>query len=50
DKPPSLSLYRTVHEIFTSYDSSFNSFKGILFLVESLRPSSTSSRRLTKTN
>ncbi|KAG6698917.1 hypothetical protein I3842_08G043600 [Carya illinoinensis] len=27
DKSPLLPLYRTVHEIFTSYGSSFNSFK-----------------------
>ena len=29
DKSPLLSLYRTVHEIFTSYGSSFNSFEFI---------------------
>lgn len=29
DKSPLLSLYRTVHEIFTSYGSSFNSFEVI---------------------
>jgi hypothetical protein len=28
DKSPLLSLYRTVHEIFTSYGSSVNSFEG----------------------
>jgi hypothetical protein len=27
DKSPLLPLYRTVHEIFTSYGSSFNSFE-----------------------
>lgn len=29
DKSPLLPLYRTVHEIFTSYGSSFNSFEVI---------------------
>lgn len=29
DKSPLLPLYRTVHEIFTSYGSSFNSFEFI---------------------
>ncbi|KAF4399809.1 hypothetical protein G4B88_021023 [Cannabis sativa] len=29
DKPPLLPLYRTVHEIFISYGSSFNSFEVI---------------------
>ena len=38
DKSPLLSLYRTVHEIFTSYGSSFNSFEGILFLVRESPP------------
>ncbi|PVH38366.1 hypothetical protein PAHAL_5G244100 [Panicum hallii] len=33
-----LSLYRTVHEIFTSYGSSFNYFEGILFLVRESPP------------
>lgn len=35
DKSPLLSLYRTVHEIFTSYGSSFNSFEVIFFVRES---------------
>ncbi|KAJ0110928.1 hypothetical protein Patl1_01235 [Pistacia atlantica] len=30
DKSPLLPLYRTVHEIFTSYGSSFNSLKSLL--------------------
>jgi len=52
DKSPLLPLYRTVHEIFTSYGSSFNSFEviGSLPLFENLLPSSTPSRRVTRTN
>jgi len=54
DKSPLLSLYRTVHEIFTSYGSSFNSFEviGSFSSFENLLPSSTPSRRVrvTKTN
>ena len=52
DKSPLLSLYRTVHEIFTSYGSSFNSFEviGPFSSVEKLLPSSTQSRRVTRTN
>ncbi|KAK8939705.1 hypothetical protein KSP40_PGU004614 [Platanthera guangdongensis] len=43
DKSLLLSLYRTVHEIFTSYDSSFNSFEviGSFSSFENLLPSST---------
>ena len=52
DKSPLLPLYRTVHEIFTSYGSSFNSFEviGPFSSVEKLLPSSTQSRRVTRTN
>ena len=52
DKSPLLPLYRTVHEIFTSYGSSFNSFEviGSLPSFENLLPSSTPSRRVTRTN
>ena len=52
DKSPLLPLYRTVHEIFTSYGSSFNSFEviGSFFLFENLFPSSTPFRRVTRTN
>lgn len=52
DKPPLLPLYRTVHEIFTSYGSSFNSFEfiGSLSAFENPLPSSTPSRRVTRTN
>ena len=52
DKSPLLSLYRTVHEIFTSYGSSFNSFEviGSFSSFENLLPSSTPSRRVTNTN
>ena len=47
DKSPLLPLYRTVHEIFTSYGSSFNSFEviGSFSLFENLFPSSTPFRR-----
>ncbi|KAL4304612.1 hypothetical protein GQ457_10G009360 [Hibiscus cannabinus] len=47
DKSSLLSLYKTVHEIFTSYDSSFNSFEviGSFSSFENLLPSSTLSRR-----
>lgn len=54
DKSPLLPLYRTVHEIFTSYGSSFNFFWShwIRFLVrfENLSPSSIPFRRVTRTN
>ena len=52
DKSPLLPLYRTVHEIFTSYGSSFNSFEDIesFSLFENLFPSSTPFRRVTRTN
>ena len=52
DKPPLLPLYRTVHEIFTSYGSSFNSFEfiGSFSASENPLPSSTLSRRVTRTN
>ena len=52
DKSPFLSLYRTVHEIFTSYGSSFNSFEviGSFSSFENLFPSSTPFRRVTRTN
>jgi len=52
DKSPLLSLYRTVHEIFTSYGSSFNPFEviGSFSSLENLLPYSTPSRRVTKTN
>ena len=52
DKSPLLSLYRTVHEIFTSYGSSFNSFEviGSFSSFENLLPSSIPSRRVTGTN
>jgi hypothetical protein len=45
DKSPLLPLYRTVHEIFTSYSSSFNFFEviGPFSSVEKLLPSSTQS-------
>lgn len=51
DKPPLLPLYRTVHEIFTSYGSSFNSFEfiGSFSALENPLPSSTLSRRVTRT-
>ena len=50
DKSPLLSLYRTVHEIFTSYGSSFNSFEviGSVSSFENLPPSSTLFRRVTR--
>ena len=52
DKSPLLPLYRTVHEIFTSYGSSFNSFEviGSFSSFEKFLPSSTPSRRVTRTN
>lgn len=52
DKSPLLPLYRTVHEIFTSYGSSFNSFEviGSFSLFENLFPSSTPFRRVIRTN
>lgn len=52
DKSPLLPLYRTVHEIFTSYSSSFNSFEfiGSFSALENPLPSSTLSRRVTRTN
>lgn len=52
DKPPLLPLYRTVREIFTSYGSSFNSFEfiGSFSAFENPLPSSTPSRRVTRTN
>ena len=52
DKSPLLPLYRTVHEIFTSYGSSFNSFEviGSFSSFDNLLPSSTPSRRVTRTN
>ena len=52
DKSPLLSLYRTVHEIFTSYGSSFNSFEvvGSFSSFENLLPSSTPPRRVTRTD
>lgn len=52
DKSPLLSLYRTVHEVFTSYGSSFNSFEiiGSFSSFENLLPYSTPYRRVTKTN
>lgn len=52
DKSPLLPLYRTVHEIFTSYGSSFNSFEviGSFSSFENLFPSSTPFRRVTRTN
>lgn len=52
DKSPLLPLYRTVHEIFTSYGSSFNSFEviGSFSSFENLLPSSTPPRRVTRTN
>ena len=50
DKSPLLPLYRTVHEIFTSYGSSFNSFEviGSVSSFENLPPSSTLFRRVTR--
>lgn len=44
--------YRTVHEIFTSYGSSFNSFEviGSFSSFENLFPYSTPFRRVTRTN
>ncbi|XVE87593.1 hypothetical protein DITRI_Ditri19aG0000500 [Diplodiscus trichospermus] len=47
-----LPLYRTVHEIFTSCGCSFNSFEviGCFSSFENLLPSSTLSRRVTRTN
>lgn len=52
DKSPLLPLYKTVHEIFTSYGSSFNSFEviGSFSSFENLLPSSTPFRRVTRTN
>ena len=52
DKSPLLPLYRTVHEIFTSYGSSFNYFGvlGSFSAFENPLPSSTPSRRVTRTN
>lgn len=52
DKSPLLPLYRTVHEIFASYGSSFNSFEviGSFSSFDNLLPSSTPSRRVTRTN
>ena len=52
DKSPLLPLYRTVHEIFTSYGSSFNSFEviGSFSSFEKFLPSSTPSPRVTRTN
>ena len=52
DKSPLLPLYRTVHEIFTSYGSSFNSFEviGSFSSFENLFPYSTPFRRVTRTN
>ena len=52
DKSPLLPLYRTVHEIFISYGSSFNSFEviGSLSSFANLFPSSTPFRRVTRTN
>ena len=52
DKSPLLPLDRTVHEIFTSYGSSFNSFEviGSFSSFENLLPSSIPSRRVTGTN
>jgi len=52
DKSPLLPLYRTVHEIFTSYGSSFNSFEvvGSFSSFENLLSSSTPPRRVTGTN
>ena len=52
DKSPLLPLYRTVHEIFISYGSSFNSFEviGSFSSFENLFPSSTPFRRVTRTN
>lgn len=52
DKSPLLPLYRTVHEIFTAYGSSFNSFEviGSFSAFENPLPSSTPSRRVTRTN
>ena len=47
-KSPLLSLYIIVHEIFTSYSSSFNSFKFIkpFSSVEKLFPSSALSQKV----
>ena len=52
DKSPLLPLYRTVHEIFISYGSPFNSFEviGSFSSFENLFPSSTPFRRVTRTN
>ena len=52
DKSSLLPLYRTVHEIFTSYGSSFNSFEviGSFSSFEKFLPSSTPSPRVTRTN
>ena len=52
DKSPLLPLYRNVHEIFTSYGSSFNSFEviGSFYAFENPLPFSTPSRRVTRTN
>lgn len=50
DKSPLLPLYRTVHEIFISYGSPFNSFEVIGSSFENLFPSSTPFRRVTRTN
>jgi len=48
DKSPLLPLYRTVHEIFTSYGSSFNSFEviGSLILIRESPSSSTLFQRV----
>ena len=50
NKSPLLPLYKTVHEIFTSYNSSFNSFKvvGSFSPFENLLPSSTPPRSILK--
>ena len=47
-----LPFYRTVHEFFTSYDSSFNSFEAIgsFSSFKNLLPSSTLTQRVTRTN
>ena len=52
DKSSLLPLYRTVHEIFTSYGSSFNSFEviGSFSSFEKFLPSSTPFPRVTRTN
>lgn len=54
DKSPLLPLYRTVHEIFTSYGSSFNYFEVIgsvsKFGSRISPPSSIPFRKVTRTN